>query len=235
MNEPARPANWYPDPTGRHQHRYWDGTAWTDQVADNQVTGTDPPTMPPAATPPVAPTVAAPPAPAPGAPPPAPIGRPPGGVPVTPRLNQPSPRHNASPVFAVIAAVGGVALGIGSFLEAASASTGSGALGVSVTQDYMDGDGPITLVVGIAVVALAVLLVAKVLPRWAGWIIVLLGAIGALVAVADIVDVQDSIDQIEALGASASIGPALWVCLIGGIVALVGGGLAALIGGSDSS
>ncbi|MGA1220759.1 MAG: DUF2510 domain-containing protein, partial [Ilumatobacteraceae bacterium] len=23
------PANWYEDPTGRHQHRYWDGTAWT--------------------------------------------------------------------------------------------------------------------------------------------------------------------------------------------------------------
>ncbi|HBU76304.1 MAG TPA: hypothetical protein DEB38_08545, partial [Acidimicrobiaceae bacterium] len=21
------PANWYDDPTGRHQHRYWDGNA----------------------------------------------------------------------------------------------------------------------------------------------------------------------------------------------------------------
>jgi uncharacterized protein YxjI len=36
------PANWYPDPTGRHQHRYWDGRAWTDHVSDNGVTGTDP-------------------------------------------------------------------------------------------------------------------------------------------------------------------------------------------------
>lgn len=25
---------WYPDPGGRHQYRYWDGTAWTDHVAD---------------------------------------------------------------------------------------------------------------------------------------------------------------------------------------------------------
>ena len=29
----AAPPDWYPDPGGRHQHRYWDGTAWTDHVA----------------------------------------------------------------------------------------------------------------------------------------------------------------------------------------------------------
>jgi hypothetical protein len=29
------PANWYSDPTGRHQYRYWDGARWTDTVADN--------------------------------------------------------------------------------------------------------------------------------------------------------------------------------------------------------
>ena len=32
---------WHPDPTGRHQHRWWDGTRWTDTVADAGVTGTD--------------------------------------------------------------------------------------------------------------------------------------------------------------------------------------------------
>jgi len=36
------PANWYPDPTQRHQHRYWDGAKWTDHVSDNGVQGTDP-------------------------------------------------------------------------------------------------------------------------------------------------------------------------------------------------
>ena len=35
------PANWYPDPTGRHQLRYWDGTAWTDHVSDTGVQSTD--------------------------------------------------------------------------------------------------------------------------------------------------------------------------------------------------
>jgi len=36
------PANWYPDPMGRHQLRYWTGTAWSDHVSNNGVQGTDP-------------------------------------------------------------------------------------------------------------------------------------------------------------------------------------------------
>jgi hypothetical protein len=36
------PANWYPDPTTRHEYRYYDGTAWTDHVSDQGVVGTDP-------------------------------------------------------------------------------------------------------------------------------------------------------------------------------------------------
>ena len=36
------PANWYPDPTGRHQHRYYDGSAWTDHVANDGIQSTDP-------------------------------------------------------------------------------------------------------------------------------------------------------------------------------------------------
>lgn len=28
------PSAWYPDPSGRHQLRYWDGAAWTHQVSD---------------------------------------------------------------------------------------------------------------------------------------------------------------------------------------------------------
>ncbi|HUF98376.1 MAG TPA: phospholipid scramblase-related protein [Ilumatobacter sp.] len=34
--------NWYPDPRGRHELRYFDGTAWTDHVSDNGITGDDP-------------------------------------------------------------------------------------------------------------------------------------------------------------------------------------------------
>jgi hypothetical protein len=33
---------WQPDPTGKHDHRYWDGSQWTDNVSDGGVAGTDP-------------------------------------------------------------------------------------------------------------------------------------------------------------------------------------------------
>ena len=36
------PAGWHPDPKGRHELRYWDGSTWTDHVSDAGVTGTDP-------------------------------------------------------------------------------------------------------------------------------------------------------------------------------------------------
>ena len=32
----STPAGWYPDPTSRHQNRWFDGNDWTDQVADGQ-------------------------------------------------------------------------------------------------------------------------------------------------------------------------------------------------------
>lgn len=64
---PGTVADWYPDPSGRHQSRYWDGRAWTGHVADDGVTAEDPvtaPVTPPASpvsggTGPVAPTAVA--------------------------------------------------------------------------------------------------------------------------------------------------------------------------------
>lgn len=38
----APPANWYPDPTGRHQLRYWDGAQWTEHVSTGGATAVDP-------------------------------------------------------------------------------------------------------------------------------------------------------------------------------------------------
>lgn len=32
---PAVPSGWYPDPSGRHQHRWWDGSRWSNNVATN--------------------------------------------------------------------------------------------------------------------------------------------------------------------------------------------------------
>jgi hypothetical protein len=39
----ASPPAWHPDPTGRHEQRYWDGMKWTDEVLDQGTPSTDPP------------------------------------------------------------------------------------------------------------------------------------------------------------------------------------------------
>jgi hypothetical protein len=58
MTESVRwPPGWFPDPTGQHDHRWWDGAAWTEHVADAGVAGrapltpSAPPSGPPAARP----------------------------------------------------------------------------------------------------------------------------------------------------------------------------------------
>lgn len=42
VGQAAAAPDWYEDPMGRHQHRYWDGTAWTQDVADSGQTSVDP-------------------------------------------------------------------------------------------------------------------------------------------------------------------------------------------------
>ncbi len=58
-------SSWEPDPTGRHQYRWWDGEQWTDQVANDGVQSVDPVSSaeagfpletPPSAPPPTGPT-----------------------------------------------------------------------------------------------------------------------------------------------------------------------------------
>jgi hypothetical protein len=39
---PAQPAAWHPDPSGRHQLRYFDGTAWTQHVSNQGLVSSDP-------------------------------------------------------------------------------------------------------------------------------------------------------------------------------------------------
>jgi hypothetical protein len=61
-------ASWLPDPSGAHELRYWNGTAWTEHVSDQGTTAQDPVTTaypPPVAAPPpppAPPAAAAPPA-----------------------------------------------------------------------------------------------------------------------------------------------------------------------------
>jgi uncharacterized protein YxjI len=40
----SQPADWYPDPSGRHEHRYWDGSRWTEHVSSHGRQSVDPDT-----------------------------------------------------------------------------------------------------------------------------------------------------------------------------------------------
>ncbi|MGH9085114.1 MAG: phospholipid scramblase-related protein [Acidimicrobiales bacterium] len=42
-NPEGTPASWYPDPLGRHELRYWDGSAWTEHVSSHGRQSVDPP------------------------------------------------------------------------------------------------------------------------------------------------------------------------------------------------
>jgi uncharacterized protein YxjI len=42
-SQPPAPADWYADPFGRHEYRYFDGTNWTEQVSSHGRTSVDPP------------------------------------------------------------------------------------------------------------------------------------------------------------------------------------------------
>ena len=42
-NDAGRPAAWYPDPWGRHEMRYFNGSEWTAHVANHGKEATDPP------------------------------------------------------------------------------------------------------------------------------------------------------------------------------------------------
>jgi uncharacterized protein YxjI len=41
----STPASWYPDPLGRHELRYWDGSQWTEHVSSHGRQSIDPPTQ----------------------------------------------------------------------------------------------------------------------------------------------------------------------------------------------
>jgi hypothetical protein len=143
-----------------------------------------------------------------------------------------APTRRGNALWAWIGCGGALLLIIGSFLDAATASFGGAN---ESAKSYIDGDGAITLALGLAIVVVAVLVGVGVIPRWGGWVIAALGALGALVAIVDLVDVQDDIDTIKDLGGDASIGPALWLCLVGGVVAVACGVLVFTTAKADSA
>ncbi len=136
----------------------------------------------------------------------------------TPGSQGPTP-NRTGPVLSLIG--GGLVL-LGSFLTWATVTVGIGSLGVSGTVGVSgtDGDGQITLVLGLVIVGIGVVgLMGR--PRF--WLISLIaGCLAALVAVIDIVDVSRTVSQVQGAYMHASVGIGLWVVLVGAVVGVVG-------------
>ncbi len=116
----------------------------------------------------------------------------------------------------MIVLIGALVVVIGSFLAWASVSVeGFG----SESVGGMDGDGTITLIVGLAAAAFALFLKGR--ARMIG--VIVAGAIIVLVSIIDIVDVGRAAGELGGLpGVDVSVGFGLWLVLIGGIAAVVG-------------
>jgi Protein of unknown function (DUF2510) len=125
--------------------------------------------------------------------------------------------RSTSPAPWIIAVAGALAI-VGSILPWATVRTGFGELSVSGT----DGDGVITLVLGIALVGLGLCGFTRARQILSG--VSLLPALGVgAIALIDIVDVSNVADELGSDFAQVSIGSGLWVCLAAAVLALVGG------------
>jgi hypothetical protein len=128
-------------------------------------------------------------------------------------------------VQAIVVLAGGALVAIGSFV------TWFTIAGISFTGFSRSGsddvrDGPFFLTFGLILVVLGVLLLAlrKVLGIAIAAIVV--AGLTVIFALADLGDVSDAHDRANAFGLDFSVGAGLYLCVVGGVVAL-GGAIAA--------
>jgi hypothetical protein len=247
-------AGWYPDPRGRHEHRYFDGTTWTDHVADDGRGSMDPVNAAsPPSGPPTTPTADAPP-PAPGtsptslgfppsaaAPPPAsdrtpgwypePIPMPTGGTGGSRRASR-QPRRAKRAVndvreYSMVAKVLVFGSAIALVVGALLPWVRANAGFVTVEQSGIDTtDGALTLVCGIAAAVLFWVVVSQ-----AGRLFALLaGAFALVITGYNVLDVNNKGGEVVSTAGvfrvEASVGLGLWISLLASIALVVGAVLA---------
>lgn len=191
-------AGWNQDPYGRHELRYFDGTAWTEHVSDGGAQGVDPPGGAPA---------------------------PPSGFAPRPVEPAPAPRADRAgySTGTNIAVFGGSGLLVlGAFLPWVEADLGF----ISVEKNGIDGDGVFTLLMGGAAILLFWLVrstAGRVLTLVAG-----IGATGvAFYDVVDVQQAADELSSRSAVfSIEASVGVGLWMSAIGAIALVIGALLA---------
>jgi hypothetical protein len=201
MTQPA--AGWYRDPSRRHDHRWWDGAAWTPHVMTlglrsvdyggdaSSVAVDDAPTGAADETELASDAVVAP----------------------------ASWRWPA--VVWVTVVLGAALLALGALLPWAEASSGS----ASFSSSGIDGNGAAALG---AALAIALLCTVRRRPMAVAGLMIGIAAVAGAVAVHDAIDISHKADRLmqRVPATSAGVGVGIWVTLAGAAVAIVGGVMA---------
>jgi hypothetical protein len=121
---------------------------------------------------------------------------------------------------AVILLAAAAALVLGALLPWAKASAGF----ISVSKAGTDGDGVITLILGLAVAVLALVAWKPQQHQVAVILGLLAGVAAGAVAIYDIVNVSNAITTAEASSSlvHASVGAGLWITAVGAAIAIAG-------------
>lgn len=122
-----------------------------------------------------------------------------------------------NPLGPILGLIGGGLVLLGSFMPWASIASGFGSVGVAGTE----GDGKFTLVLGIGVVVLGV--VSRMSGKRLAVPQVIACALAGIVAVIDISNVSSKLAGVESAFVHASVGPGLYLVLIGAVVGAIGG------------
>jgi hypothetical protein len=143
-------------------------------------------------------------------------------------LPEPPPPQRREPVEPVSTApskagpivmlVGGGLVLLGSFLPWATVTTAFGTISVAGTN----GDGTITLVVGLVIVVLSILELTRtvrLLNIWGGFVG---GLVATGIGVLDYADVNDRIAGVSSDVAQAAVGVGLYAVIAGGVAVIVG-------------
>jgi hypothetical protein len=214
VEAPAFDSDWYPDPTGRHEHRYFDGTSWTEHVADNarltrdliigdassdataEVTGDTEP----------GPDVTA-------------------ATVITARASialRPDVAAKPNPLTGWIVVTGAVMLGAGSL---GPWTEGSAPVVVDWSRYGASGDSPLLFAIALLLLASGLELIRGRYHRIAAFGAIGLASLAAIICVNDMVRISTGASGFlhGAANATTSAGLGLWACLVGAMLSIVGG------------
>jgi hypothetical protein len=128
----------------------------------------------------------------------------------------PQPRTlPGSPYVNIAALVGAGFIAIGSFLQWASVTV-AGA--VTITKNGLDGDGVITLPVGIAIAVCAFFELAG--RRNLAWVTLVVSLLCGTISVYDALDVKNTAGAAGGLITATHVGSGLWLAVVGSAVAV---------------